>query len=123
MFIIAHDIIEDFSYLKEFQIEGIVSILISACVWLVLAYQSLEQHKELPDHEANMKWLNQKLNMVHLFHAYFLSSISVVLIVCYSIYYYIHNLQLTIKLNYFVFLTLALLFFMRCHNIFITMFI
>lgn len=111
MFIIAHDIIGDFSYLKEFQIEGIVSILIPACVWLVLSYQSLEQHKELPDHEASMKWMNQKLNMVHLFHAFFVSSISVVLIVCYSIYYYIHNLQLTIQPNYFVFLTLALLFF------------
>lgn len=45
MFIIAHDIIGDFSYLKDFQIEGIVSILVPACVWLVLAYQSLEQHK------------------------------------------------------------------------------
>lgn len=111
MFIIAHDIIGDFSYLKEFQIEGIVSILIPACVWLALSYQSLEQHKELPDHEASIKWLNQKLNMVHLFHAFFFSSISVVLIVCYSIYYYIHNLQLTMQPGYFVFLTLALLFF------------
>jgi Phosphoglycerol transferase and related proteins, alkaline phosphatase superfamily len=111
MFMIAHDIIGDFSYLKEFQIEGIVSILISVCVWLVLSYQSLEWHKELPDHDANIKWLNQKLNMVHLFHAFFFSSISVVLIVCYSIYYYIHNLQLMIQPNYFIFLTLALLFF------------
>lgn len=111
MFITAHDIIGDFSYLKDFQIEGIVSILVPACVWLVLAYQSLEQHKKLPDHEANLKWLNQKLNMVHLFHTFFFSAISVVLIVCYSIYYYIHNLQLTIQPNYFVFLSLALLFF------------
>ena len=85
--------------------------MIPACVWLVLSYQSLEQHKELPDHDASIKWLNQKLNMVHLFHAYFFSSISVVLIVCCSIYYYIHNLQLTIQPNYFVLLTLALLFF------------
>ncbi len=111
MFIIAHDIIGDFSYLKEFQIEGIISVLISACVWLVLSYQSLELHKVLPDHDADIKWLNQKLNMVHLFHAIFFSSISVVLIVCYSIYYYIHNLHLTIQPSYFIFLTLALLFF------------
>ena len=111
MFGIVHDIVKDFSYLKEFQIEGIVSILIPICVALVLAYQSMEQHKELPDHEAGTKWLNQKLNMLHLFHVFFFSSISVVLIVCYSIYCYIHNLQLTIHPNYFFFLTLALLFF------------
>ncbi len=111
MFGIARNIVGDFSYLREFHIEGIVPILISACVGLVLAYQSIEQHKELPDHEADTKWLNQKLNMLHLFHAFFLSVISVVSIVCYSIYCYIHNLSLTIKPNYFVFLSLALLFF------------
>lgn len=111
MFRIAHDIIGDFSYLKEFQIEGIVSILISACVGLVLAYQSIEQHKELPDYEADTKWLSQKLNMLHLFHAFFFSAVSVVLIVCYSIYCYIHNLQLMIRPNYLLFLTLALIFF------------
>lgn len=38
MLAIAHNIVGDFSYLKEFQIEGIVPILISACVGLVLAY-------------------------------------------------------------------------------------
>lgn len=65
----------------------------------------------MPDHEADTKWLNQKLNMLHLFHAFFFSAISVVSIVCYSIYCYIHNLPLTIKWNYFLFLTLALLFF------------
>lgn len=108
---IVHDIVGDFSYLEEFQIEGIISILIPVCVGLVLAYQSIEQHKELPDHEADTKWLNQKLNMLHLFHAFFFSSISVVFVVCYSIYCYIHNLQLTIHLNYFVFLSIALLFF------------
>lgn len=97
MFGIAHNIVGDFSYLKEFQIEGIVPILISACVGLVLSYQSIEQHKELPDHEAGTKWLNQKLNMLHLFHAFFFSAISVVSIVCYSIYCYIHNLPLIIK--------------------------
>lgn len=112
MFGIAHNIVGDFSYLNEFQIQGIVPILISACVGLVLAYQSIEQHKELPDHDADTKWLNQKLNMLHLFHAFFFSSLSVVSIVCYSIYCYIHNLPLTIKLNYFVCVSLALLFFL-----------
>ncbi len=111
MFWLAHEIIWDFSYLKEFQIEGIVSVLIPVCVGLVLAYQSIEQHKELPDHDAGTKWLNQKLNMLHLFHTFFFSAISVVLIICYSIYCYIHNLQLTIHFNYFLFLTLALAFF------------
>lgn len=111
MFGIAHNIVGDFSYLNEFQIQGIVPILISACVGLVLAYQSIEQHKELPDHDADTKWLNQKLNMLHLFHAFFFSSLSVVSIVCCSIYCYIHNLPLTIKLNYFVCVSLALLFF------------
>ena len=111
MFWIAHSIVGDFFYLKEFQIEGIVPILVSACVGLVLAYQSIEQHKELPDHDAGTKWLNQKLNMLHLFHAFFFSAISVVSIVCYSIYCYIHNLTLIIKWDYFFFLTLALVFF------------
>lgn len=111
MFWIAHEIVRDFSYLQEFQVEGIVPILVSACVGLVLAYQSIEQHKELPDHDADTKWLNQKLNMLHLFHAIFFSATSVVIIVSYSIYCYIHNLQLTIRPNYFVFLSVALLFF------------
>lgn len=111
MFGVAHDIVGDFSYLKDFQAEGIVSVLIPACVGLALAYQSIEQHKELPDHDAGTKWLNQKLNMLHLFHTFFFSAVSVVLIVCYSIYCHIHNLQLEIHFNYFFFLTLALLFF------------
>ncbi|MBD5520934.1 MAG: hypothetical protein HDR03_06860 [Lachnospiraceae bacterium] len=111
MFGIAHYIIRDFSCLKEFKIEKIVSILIPACVWLVLAYQSIEQQKKLPDHDADTKLLNQKLNMLHLFHAFFFSALSVVLIVCYSIYCYIHNLQLEIHYTYFILLTLALAFF------------
>lgn len=111
MFGIAHEIVGDFSYLREFHVEGIVSVMIPVCVGLVLAYQSIEQNNTLPDHEADTKWLNQKLNMLHLFHAIFFSAISVVLIVCYSIYCYIHNVQLTIHPNYFFFLTLALIFF------------
>lgn len=111
MFWLAREIVGDFSYLEEFQIEGIVSILLPVCVGLVIAYQSIEQHKELPDHDADTKWLNQKLNMLHLFHAFFFSAISVVFIVCYSIYCYIHNLQLMIHPMYFIFLSVALLFF------------
>lgn len=108
---VSCNIIGDFFCLIEFHAEGIVSILISACVWLVFAYQRIEQHKDLPDHSADTKWLNQKLNMFHLFNAFFFSTISVVFIVCYSIYCYIHNLQLTIQPNYFLALTIMLLFF------------
>lgn len=72
MFWIARGIIGDFTYLKDFHIEGIVSMLISVCVCLVLVYQSIEQNKKLPDHSAKTKWLNQKLNMLHLFRAFFL---------------------------------------------------
>lgn len=92
-----------YEYAKSSNVPGIFGFPIN--------YQSIEQHKELPDHDADTKWLNQKLNMLHLFHAFFFSSLSVVSIVCYSIYCYIHNLPLTIKLNYFVCLSFALLFF------------
>lgn len=119
MFLLAYRIIPDFSVLKRFQIEGIVSIFLSMSIVLVLLYQSEEQirykngdrYVVTLDHDPGIQWFNQKINMLHLFNTYFFSLISVVYVVTYTVYCRIYHIHLVMDIKYVFFLVIAMLFF------------
>lgn len=111
MFMIAIYMIEDFNRLMNFPLADIVGILVPLCTGLVLAYQNIELKNEKLDHDASPKWINQMFNMLHLFQVYFLASVSVVVVVAYTIYCHMHRIGITMHLEYYVFLSFALLFF------------
>lgn len=112
MFLIACYIIHDFNVLRDFEIEGIISIFIPSCIAFVLLYQREEQQsRHVTDHDPSIRWVNQVINMLHLFNVYFLAIISSIYIVTYTIYCRIHNIQIEISIFYFIFLQLALIFF------------
>lgn len=115
MFLLAYKIIPDFSVLKRFQIEGIVSVFLSMSIVLVLLYQSEEQNRNENvvrlDHDPSIQWYNQKMNMLHLFNTYFFSLISVIYVVTYTIYCRIYHIQLVMDIKYVFFLVIAMLFF------------
>lgn len=116
MFLLVCDIIPNFNVLKRFQIEAFVSIFISLSATLVLLYQSTElamaKNQEIEmDHDPSIQWLNQRINMLHLFNAYFFPLISVVYVIAYTIYCRIYQIQLVMDRKYIGFLILALLYF------------
>lgn len=112
MLSIAENIIANFEVLKDFKIQSVISVFIPACVAFALLYQSEEQkNAAVKDHDCSLKWLNQQINMLHLFNVFFLSIVSSIYIVTYTMYCRIHNKQLVMRLNYFVFLVIILLFF------------
>lgn len=111
MFRIAIMAIDDFTCLSVFALEDAIAVLIPLCVGFVLAYQSLEQKNADVGHGTSTKWLNQKLNMLHLFHVYFLAFLSVTFIVAYTVYCYMHGRNLEMDGWYFLLLTLMLLYF------------
>lgn len=113
---IAHYVIEDFRFLEDFHIDSIFKIMLPICLWVALSYQSIEQQSARLDHDASLKWRNQRCNMLHLFNVYFWVFFSTVLIIAYTIYCYIHNVQLTMNLWYLVFLSIVLVFFYVCAN-------
>lgn len=113
MYVIVCNIIKDFSCLKSFYIEGVVSVFFPACTGLVFAYQSVEQSKDKDemDHDASIKSINQKFNMLHLFNVFFLASVSTVYILAYTLYCHIYQQDLKMEFKYYFFLTLMLIFF------------
>lgn len=108
---IAITVIDDIRCLRTFPIEGIISVLVPMCMGMVQIYQKIEMRNKNLDHDASAKWLNQKLNMWHLFWVYLWVLISVMFIVSYTIYCHIHQRELVMKWSYYVFLTLMLVFF------------
>lgn len=115
MFLLACNVIPDFGVLKKFQIEAVASVFISMTLALVLLYQSTEQgmYKKgvKMDHDPSIQWFNQRINMLHLFNAYFVPIISAVYIITYTIYCRIYHIQLDMDKKYITFLVLALLYF------------
>ncbi len=115
MFALAHSIIPDFTVLKRFQIEKLVPVFISMSFILVFLYQSAEQSiKEKAasiNHDPSIKWINQKINMLHLFNAYFVPVISAVYIITYTIYCRLYHITLVMDGKYILFLVITLLYF------------
>lgn len=115
MFFLAHQIIPNFNLLEKFQIETYTSVFISMSAVLVCLYQSTEQEMDrqgVPmDHDPSIEWLNQRINMLHLFNAYFFPLISTVYIITYTIYCRIYQIPLVINGWYISFLVLALAYF------------
>lgn len=114
LLVIAHYEIQDFRFLEEYHIDSILKIILPVCLWIALSYQSIEQQSGRKNHDPSLKWKNQVCNMLHLFNIYFWVFFSTVLIIAYTIYCHIHNVQLTMNVWYLVFLSLVLVFFYLC---------
>lgn len=114
LLLIAHYEIKDFRFLEEYHIDSIIKIILPICLWIALSYQSIEQQIGIKNHDPSLKWKNQICNMLHLFNIYFWVFFSTILIIAYTIYCYIHNVQLVMNIWYLIFLSLVLIFFYLC---------
>lgn len=114
LLLIAHYEIKDFRFLEEYHIDSILKIILPVCLWIALSYQSIEQQSGRKNHDPSLKWKNQICNMLHLFNIYFWVFLSTILIIAYTIYCHIHNVQLMMNVWYLVFLSLVLIFFYLC---------
>lgn len=111
--------IKDFRFIEDFQIDSIIAILVPICVWIVFSYQSIEQQKYACEtksfnHDPSLRWINQMFNVLHLINVCFWALISSVLVVAYTLYCHIHNIQLDLEWPYLWLLTMVLIFFYLC---------
>ncbi|KAI4446262.1 hypothetical protein C823_000780 [Eubacterium plexicaudatum ASF492] len=113
MFYIARSVIPDFQVLRDMELEALVCLFVPVCAAFVFLYQREEQQQseDVRDHDPSIRWINQIINMLHLFNTYLLAIISSIYVIMYTMYCRIHNIQLEIHFYYFVFLQLTLLFF------------
>lgn len=111
---LVHQEIGDFHFIDLYPMDEIVNMLIPVCFWLALAYQSREQRNTELDHSASLVRINQRCNLLHLFHTYFWSLVSAVFIVVYIMYSCIHDLPIYWSNKYIVLIILVLGFFYRC---------
>lgn len=115
-FLVAYIIIGDFGTLEAFYIDDIIPTVASVCIWMTLIYQKTEQKKERAgelDHSAKLKHINQILNLLHLFNVYFLSIVSVIYIVAYTIYCQIYHMGVAIDIWCLFLLSVILAFFYK----------
>lgn len=115
VFGLACRVIEDFSCLKYFYVDDLVPVVASVSVWIVIIYQQIERKKDRAnelDHDAALKHLNQKLNLLHLFNVYFLAIVSVVYLVSYTRYCWTYHIKIVADpASVYVLISVALLFF------------
>lgn len=119
MIYVAYREIKDFQFIEDFQIDSIIAVLVPICVWIVFSYQSIEQQKynnrrQSVNHDPSLKWINQMFNVLHLINVCFWALISSVLVIAYTLYCHIHNIQLNMEWSYLWLLTMVLIFFYLC---------
>lgn len=115
VFGLADGVIIDFGALKYFYVDDLIPSIASVSVWIAIIYQQIERKnykaKEL-DHDPALKHLNQKLNLLHLFHVYLLVIVSVVYLVSYTRYCWTYHIEIVIRpVYYYILITVALIFF------------
>ena len=99
-------------FLKEFAPLEIIKGLIPLSLWIALSYQYQEQRKESEqDHSPSLEWKNQILNVLHLIHTYFWSFLFGILLICYTLYCYIHHIPLRLNPFHLLAFSVILLFF------------
>lgn len=115
VFGLASGVIKDFGYLKYFYVDDLIPIFACISVWIAIVYQQGERKKDREkklDHDPSLKFLNQKLNLLHLFNVYFLSIISVVYLVVYTIYCRINHISIAVRLdNFYFWISVVMVFF------------
>lgn len=119
---IVYETIENFSFLKEFYVGDIALSFLPVCLWIALSYQQVEQEKEqekrkeklVPDHSTSLSCINQILNVLHLVNVYFWSLVSAELIICYTLYCYIHHAPQKLSGRYLLGISVVLFFFYLC---------
>lgn len=119
MIYVAYREIRDFRFIEDFQIVSIIAVLVPICVWIVFSYQSIEQQKysnrpQTVNHDPSLKWINQMFNVLHLINVCFWALISSVLVIAYTLYCHVHNIQLDMDWSYLWLLTMVLIFFYLC---------
>lgn len=115
VFGLVYLVVGDFNYLKFFYIEDLIPIIATVSVWIAVIYQKIERKKDKAgevDHDTSLKYMNQKLNLLHLFNVFFLAIVSVVYLVSYTIYCRTYHIRFAIHpCAYYVLITVALIFF------------
>ena len=106
--------IKNFRFLEDFYVGEIVLSLLPLFVWIAFSYQYAEQQKDLQDHSPSLEWKNQILNILHLIDVYFWSLISAELLICYTLYCYIHHAPIELDGWYLFSLSIVLIFFYIC---------
>lgn len=109
---IMYRTIQNTVFLTTFYPQIIADWLIPVCLWITFSYQYQERRKGSSlDHSPGLEWKNQILNMVHLTNTYFWSILSGILLICYTLYCFIHHIPIQLNVWHLLAISMILIFF------------
>lgn len=119
--------VADFRFLQTIPVAPIISLTIPLCLWVVFSYQSTEQREQEEEreqkqgqkqnhinHDASLSRINQVLNILHLFSAFFCSLTSAAFLFAYTLYCHLIHVELVLDIWYLAALSVLLVFFYAC---------